>query len=275
MPGAVPAALIGLNVIGITAIAGFGARYAVALNRAPFWGLMIALYPGFVISLARDTAEIVACVFLVAALLAVRLRASLLAGIALSCAVLTRETTLLAVIALAIAWILTRARRAPTSIGISPIAFAFPLAVFAIWQTHLALQWGAGDFRGIDFYVGFPLVGWSSVLARLLNSPSVMSLRECVEIVFLTAAAVSAGWALRNSRSWLHERVAWLMYAALMLVLSEQVLADEWGFLRAVSECFVLGSILVLASRSRLAGPLLAATGAVWLGIVYLVSNAL
>jgi hypothetical protein len=47
------------------------------------------------------------------------------------------------------------------------------------------------------------------------------------------------------------EKVSWALCAVLALFLSGAVWVEDWAFLRAVSEFYVLGAIIVLGSPSR------------------------
>ena len=67
-----PWALIGINVIAATAVGGLSGALARSSGRHAAWGLLLALYPGFVYSLSLDTSELVAAAFLLAALLSLR-----------------------------------------------------------------------------------------------------------------------------------------------------------------------------------------------------------
>ena len=57
--GAVPFALVAVNVIGVGCVGYAGARLAQISGRAPAWGLCLAGYFGFAFTLSRDLSEVV------------------------------------------------------------------------------------------------------------------------------------------------------------------------------------------------------------------------
>lgn len=102
-PDLVPWALISLNVAAATAVGAIGGGLARSSGRHAAWGLLLVLWPGFAYSLSLDTSELVASAFLLGGLLALRHRRWLVAAIALTAAVLTRDTTAVAPVGVAVA----------------------------------------------------------------------------------------------------------------------------------------------------------------------------
>ncbi|QXC60429.1 hypothetical protein KSP35_19185 [Aquihabitans sp. G128] len=92
-PDLVPWALVGLNLVAAVAVGAVGGGLARASGRHAAWGLALVLWPGFAYSLSLDTSELVASAFALGGLLALRHRRWLPAGLLLTAAVLTRDTT--------------------------------------------------------------------------------------------------------------------------------------------------------------------------------------
>lgn len=64
-------------------------------------------------------------------------------------------------------------------------------------------------------------------------------------ILLLLGAAASV---LRFTRGMRFEKATWLLYAALILCLTRSVWCEDWAFFRAFSECYLFGTMIVLAA---------------------------
>ncbi len=127
----VPVMLVVVNVVALGALGWLGGHIARPGGRHAAWGLLLPGYFGLVTSLSRDTAKPAAAAFMVAGLLAVRARRPALAAGLLAFAVLTRETAMVAVAALAVVrWPRSRRSRPDRD----DLAWFVPAAVFAAWQ---------------------------------------------------------------------------------------------------------------------------------------------
>ena len=67
-------------------------------------------------------------------------------------------------------------------------------------------------------------------------------------VVFAAAVA----WAMRSSAASRLERPSWVLYAALAFLLAETMWGEDWGFLRELSEFYILGVIILLGSPSKI-----------------------
>src|SRR5437660_2227407 len=104
----IPGLLVIVNILAAAMMAAFGGAFAKRFRLHALWGVIVPLYPGFVLSFSRDLAEIVAAAFAMGAIWALTSRRNTAAALLLTCAVLTRETTLLLAFALALAWLIER-----------------------------------------------------------------------------------------------------------------------------------------------------------------------
>src|SRR5207302_3652774 len=98
------------------------------------------LYPGFILTFSRDLAEIVASMFAIGAVWAITARRNIIAAILLTCAVLTREPTMLIAFALSGAWLIERLLKRERRIA--AITFVAPIIVDVLWQLFLTIRWG-------------------------------------------------------------------------------------------------------------------------------------
>jgi len=89
----VPWSLLAVNLAAAAALGAAGGALARSSGRHAAWGLLVVLWPGFAYSLSLDTSELVASALVVAALVAGRRRRWSLVGLALTGAVLVRDTT--------------------------------------------------------------------------------------------------------------------------------------------------------------------------------------
>lgn len=171
--GLLPWAMVGVNLAGLFAIAWISAAIARA-NGLPAWmGLAPAFYPGFILTLTRDTTEIVATTFALAGLALAMRRAFWRAAPFAAFAVVTRETTLFYLAGFGLVELVQAIRQRRWSWGI--VALAVPAAVFAAWQWTIIQMWGASSYSGTGQNIGLPFEGmkrfFASDLGQILADP--------------------------------------------------------------------------------------------------------
>jgi hypothetical protein len=249
----VPAALAAVNVLALAAIGLIGGMLARDAGRHALWGLLLAGYFGFFISAGCDLAEPVAAACLLCGILGYRRGRPVLAGLAFGYGALTRETVLIAPLALAAARLieLWRGRARP---GPGDLAWCLPLAVFAAWQVVL---WAAtGEFVlaasvGGNSSGGVPF-GAFAVAVRmnlgLLTTGTGAAYIWFAEVATLVAFAVAALAALRRAAVPPYERAAFVAYLAVLGALSADIWAGH-ADLRSIDEVYLLAVLILLASR--------------------------
>jgi hypothetical protein len=288
---AVPVMMVAVNVVGLAVLAGLGVAIAQQAGRPPLQGVLIASYFGFLWTVARDLTEITATLFMVAGLLAIRRRRPLVAGVVFSAAVLSRESALVAVGAVAAwrVWVMGRARldhvlerrrgsgRGRVPAAWSPLgspgpsrydlAWVLPAVTFAAWQGAVWLRAGRlPALASSQHNAGLPFVGMARGLVHYLSAlPSLGSLVWLGEAAILVLVTALAAGSLRSSAALPHERLAWAGYLAMAVLLGPGIWLGNVGF-RSINELFVLSCILILFSRAPLrlaAVPVAAAWAAV------------
>jgi hypothetical protein len=288
-------ALILVNAVALVVAAAYGGRLAVEAGRHPAWGLVLAFPACMPISLARDLTEPVAWAGVLAGLLYCRRRHSreregsqrerttwASAAVALTIAVLARETSLLIVAGLLAGELLTarRARaRAPVAVpapwtppdgapnadrvdpptvrGWWPAAgwLAVPLLAAAGWQLWLWHVWGELPARSgpRNNLGGVPVLGvLDSVLTGLVritgphaDNPAVGALFAVERLALLLAFGFAAVALLRGwSRVTPGERIGWGLTVALALWLTGW--AYDVQFLRATYEALGMSVLVAL-----------------------------
>lgn len=255
---AVPWALIALNVAGVALLAFLGGVAARDAGRHPLWGLLLAAFPGFVFTVARDLSEVLAVSALVAGLLLYRRGLPLAAGGALAVAVLTRETVMLAIAALAVVW-LARSRRA-----LDATAWLLPVACFVGWEAVVDADVGSIPLHGDRANITAPFAGLVPKVADWLREPLSKALLVRFGIFLLLIwVVVLTAFSLVRSRARLQEKIAWAAFLALAVCLSGYVYLDPADF-RVLGELWALSMLLLFADpRRQLALPALA-TAALW-----------
>jgi hypothetical protein len=264
IPTLVPAMLVAINFAAVCALAWIGTRLARSFGRAAGWGILLPLYPGLAVSFARDLTEVVAVCLLAAALLALMNKRFVLATVLLCGGVLTRETTVLvaACLLVASAWLLLRGSRTtavPLYVSVAPaVVFGAWQAILWTWWRVLPLAAGGANFApplsgviGFAHGVGawpFSVAGWVRLL-ELLGSALVTL------AALLSFRSTQVAWPLR---------IAWVGYGVLALVLSSAVWRSEWHALRALVEWHLLGLLILLGARNRLARLPLLLTLPIW-----------
>jgi hypothetical protein len=221
---AIPWLFIIVNVLCVGILAWCSATLLREFTN-PWWSALIWLYPGWALSMARDCVEIMEVALLVATALALRRRRFVIAALLAACAVLTKETALLGLVALA------AAHRAPLP-AIAPVAAHFGLKalLFRIWNARPSL--GLGLF-------GMPFAGF------IAQAKAPQGSLWWIEVGLLAAIGIAAVASLR--RAPLPFVVAWLAYVPLIAVLDASFWVEHWSFMRAASEYWTLG-VLVAAS---------------------------
>ncbi len=261
-PRLVPAALVVINGVALVAIAVIGGALSLHFGHAAMWGCLFALYPGFLLTLSRDTSEIVACAFMLAAALALCRERFVAAALLLSYAVLTRETALVIAFALAAAFAWGRIRhRAPR---VRAITFLLPGIVYAAWQMTLAARWGTLPLKAgaPDFTI--PFVEYARFLAAAAPRRIYLQRLYFAESVYLAALVITIVLVWRRSAAPMEWRLAWIGYFAIAATLPHSVWLEDFGFLRILGDFFTISAILIISSSRSARWVTLIMTAGLW-----------
>jgi len=256
----IPTLLVAVNFASLVLLGFLSGMLAQQLGRHALWGLLLALVPGFAISLSRDLSEILACTFAIAAVLAVEKRRFAVATVLLSCGILTRETILIVAAAIGASslWSLLRRR----TIALPWFVSIVPACVFVIWQAVLYARWG---MLPVHAYPGlhFTLKGYADLLVRTSSLRNIARLHFCEGLYFgLLAVIVVIVW--RSStvrREW---RIAWIAFLVLIATLPEVSWLDDAGFMRNLSEYTILSLLLILGAPRVPRAVTLVITAVLW-----------
>jgi hypothetical protein len=263
-PEAVPWVLIAVNYAALCTIAWLGGTYARRAGRHSLWGLAFPLYAGFLLTLSRDLTEIVEACCLLAAVHSVQRGRQWWGAGFLALAILAKETAVLVAAGALLAWLASRKR---PSVQIEPQLFLVPFAVFAVWQGWLMWAWGAGPGKEIQSNVGLPLASFGPFVAEVFGATGPFRLKAAIEVFLILVLLGSAAIALRSSRGMRLAKASWLLYAALVLSLTRSVWCEDWAFLRAFSECYLLGAMILLSAAHAVRVPAISLWLAGWLAL--------
>jgi hypothetical protein len=248
-PALVPAALIAVNFLALCLIAGVGAALAHSFQRPSWWGALPALCPGFVVTLALDLTEIVELTLVLVGVWLLLRQRHVGAALCLTLAVLTRESALLVPVALALVWARDRLRGVGQQ---QPAAlFAVPIATYVAWQGLLWWRWQSLPFRGNSGNIGLPLAGLAQYVGRLAPWSRPADAVWLLEMLALVMFGLGVLAALRERRSPLWLCLAWLLYSLLLACLGTSVWGEDIGSLRAITEWYVLGTVLLMRSSAK------------------------
>jgi hypothetical protein len=256
----VPFALVAINVVALGVLGLLGGMLARESGRHAMWGLLLAGYFGLMTGLSRDLTEPLGAVCLLAGILAYRRRHPLLAATAFAYGCLTRETVLVAPMALFIVRLvqIVRHRSRPSA---DDLAWLIPGAVFVVWEVVLKAATGVfpilsdgGKNAGVPLLAAVRAVVHNFVhpTALIYGAPGAVIIWD-LEIVVLAVFAIAALWSLRETTVPLYERAAFLLYLAEMISLAPTNW-DGYADLRSFVEVYLLAGVILLGTpRRRLA----------------------
>ncbi len=263
----VPALMVVVNFIGLCVLGWLGGLFARHMRLHCLWGLAFPLYPGFLLTLSRDLAEILYACLLLATLLCVRHQKYLPAALLFIAAILTRETALLVAVGAISIW-LNGIWNQKSSYELPRYFLLSAFLVYWIWQSILLYSWGYKVWddahRGaVHRLLGWPFVGFFSILQEALHIRWERIM--VVDMLLIVAFAAAVVWSMRSSMASGLEKTSWVLYAVLAFLLTKRVWVQDWSILRALAEFYVLGAIILLGSPSKMKVPVLGCWGTVWL----------
>jgi hypothetical protein len=279
--GSVPLALVIVNVAACGIVALAGGLLAKSANRHALWGLVFAGYWGYLWTLGRDLTELTAAAFVLLGLAARVRRAPIWSGLALLCAVASKETSVLLVGTLAVAtlWVRLTQPRSPPAIGdttSSPLnvlgrviprrhdlAFIIPLVGFVVWQLVLLLATGKLPiYKSGGENLGIPLIGLFRGFGHYVSIfPSAASALWFGELGILTVVAVGAAMSFRAAPMEL--RLLWVASVLLALSAATGIWLGDVGF-RSLDDIYLMSWIVLLHRRQPI-WPWAVICGVTWL----------
>lgn len=245
----VPYTMVLVNYLMICTIAWLATRIVQHEGQPALWGLAFSMYPGFIMSICRNLSEVTACCLLLGTIMLIRQGRLLLSGVVLAIAVLARETTLLLAVGIGMAWLIGIIR-GKSSKAVKWYLWVIPLATFIVWQFILWWIWGQTSFYNSgQLNFGFPLYGFTTCFVRSAHLDEIKYIVWFVEYCFLIGLTVGCIVSLRKSTAYLHEKLAWILFLIMILLLTEYVWKSDMAFFRATAEFYILGILILLTGQ--------------------------
>jgi hypothetical protein len=258
-PGLAPFALVLVNYVCLCFMGWVGGVYAQSINRHALWGIVFPLYPGFILVLMRDLTEITESCFLLAAFVCMHLNLQRRAILFLALAVLTKETALLAVIALLISPRVDKWYHI-----LKPRLQLLPVLLYTIWQGWLFYQWGWSLSRDFQNNIGYPFTGYLSFLQETTLLSNHWQYIWFIELCLIMAFTIVVAYTCFTVDVNASVKLSWMFYLILVYLLTRSVWVEDWAFLRACSEFYLFGVMILLASRAKWQNVVLAAGIVCW-----------
>jgi hypothetical protein len=256
----VPVMLVAVNIAAVSALGWFGGVIARQAGRHALVGLLLPAYFGIITSLSRDTAEPLAAACLVAGLLAVRARRPVLAALLLVYGVLTRETVMVAVVAIAAVRAVDLLRRQRSArFGLDDLPWLLPTVAFFAWQVvvkaatgSFALLADGGRNAGEPFVA--PLRALEANLAHFNAHRFDQVDLWFLQVAILAAFALAALACLRSTNAPWHERLAFVLFLVEICVVTPSTWNSLDSDLRSFIEVYLLAVIILLGTPRRTSG---------------------
>lgn len=260
----VPILMILVNYGGLCLIGWMGGMFAHSMRQHALWGLLIALYPGFVLTLSRDLGEILEIGLVLASLLCIRNAKHLLATIFLTLAIFAKETALLVALGLFGSYVWYRSKNEHLE-EIRWYLFASPALCYFVWQFILLFHWGELPIFAGRNILGFPFFGVGKFFLSMITGVTISQSVFLCELLFIIGFTVCVICSFGLSLAKRHEKLSWLLYALLISLLTNAIWIEDWEFFRAISCYYVLGSIIIIGSRSRIKVHVFTCSVGIWL----------
>jgi len=259
----VPVAMLLINVSALCLLGWLGGMYAQSLNQHSLWGILVPLYPGSLLTLTRDLVELSEINLLFVSLFLLRREKHATATLVLVLAVLAKETALIVAAAAALVYVGDRLLKQKPRV--KWYYFAAPLATFCLWQLILAFIWGNSPVLAGRTLLGIPFKGFIASLWYAFTYQTPLQRRALPELLFLIAFAGSVVWCLRSTLASPPEVISWCLYGLLVVSLGGAIWSEDWAFLRAATEFSVIGTIILISSKSKNRIPMATCSLIFWL----------
>jgi hypothetical protein len=262
--GAVPWALLLINVLAAVALGAAAGALAQHSGRHAGWGLLLVLYPGYAFTLTLDTSELLAGALVLGGLYAGRRERWPWAAVLLAAAVLARDTAVAIPAGLAAGGLWLAFRRRPGAAG--PLfAGTFAVAVFAGWQILQHARFGAWPVtQSRKNNLSGPFVGLAKELSKDVPPQGGAAAFRLLSLVVLLGFIVLAGAALRTTMIPFPERVAWVPSVLVVVTLNAFLWSGATAFMRAATEAYLMSGLVLLGHRSRYATVAAVPIAALW-----------
>jgi hypothetical protein len=119
------------------------------------------------------------------------------------------------------------------------------------WQLVLWRTWGVAPLVQGSERLGLPFAGIGDFTRGAVQFGDFSLVVRLAELVFVVAAALATAWSLPRSTALRHEKLAWALGLGVAVLLSPSVWVEDWAFLRALAEPYLLGTLVLLGRPDR------------------------
>lgn len=253
----VPTVLVVINLICIAIVGWLGGKFARESGRHALWGLLFVAYFGLVISIGRDTSEPLADACMLGGLLAYRHSRYVIATLLIAYGVVTNEPILVVAVAIALTRLYQMYKRQARP-GLADLVWAVPGAAYLVLQgiEHVVVKGKAGSAADVTANLTLPFKAMVPALVRDFRLMSWTHLGmydiNLIEFIALVTVVVAGLLVLRSTTAPLHERVAFIGFVLVELVIASGQFWDSvFGDGRTYIDAFLLAVIMLLATPSR------------------------
>ena len=257
----VPTVLVVVNLICIGIVGWLGGMFARESGRHALWGLLFVAYFGLVISIGRDTSEPLADACMLGGLLAYRHSRYVLAALLIAYGVITNEPILVAAAAIGLTRLYEMYRRRAKP-GMADLVWVLPGAAYVVLQgiEHVVVKGKAGGVADATANLTLPFKALVPAVYRDIHRLSWTHLGmydiNLIEFIALATVVVAGLLVLRSTTAPVHERVAFVGFVLVEMVLASGQFWDSvFGDGRTYIDAFLLAVIMLLATpATRSAG---------------------
>jgi hypothetical protein len=250
----VPVALVVVNLICVGIMGWLGGKFARESGRNALWGLLFVAYFGLVISVGRDTSEPLADACMLGGLLAYRHSRYILAAILVMYGVITNEPILVLAVCIALTRLYQMYRRQARP-GRADLVWVLPGAAYVVLQgiEHVVVKGKSGGVSDVTQNFTLPFKAMVPAVVRDFRLMSWTHLGmydiNAIEFIVLAVVVVAGLLVLRSTTAPLHERVAFVGFVLVELVLASGQFWDTvFGDGRTYIDAFLLAVIMLLGT---------------------------
>lgn len=244
-PHAIPRALVLVNLAAVLAGTLFVGLLCIRRGASPLWALFYGGLSGLLIALLRDLAEPVAMAFLAGGFWLYDARRPWWCGLFMAAALLAKEITAIALLAMALHALSRRHWRDLAALCLAGV----PLA---LWWGYLYLRLGALPLQGGESNFGAPFGGLVAYARSLwpLGPPLWQNL---FGLVFVAVTGLTLVLALVELlRGWSAHGLAFFLYALFFSLMTDKVWVEPWSYARVLLPLMTLTVVCFAHHRSRL-----------------------
>lgn len=243
----VPWSMILVNYGAVCCLAAAASSYAQGTGQHALWGLAFCVYPGLLLSLARDLTECLPAALVMWALVQLQRCRWSRASALLCAAILSRETSVLVAFSVLIDHALNGRRSEETRRWSYSIA---PVAVFLVWKSAVTIWWATVVPRRLTTFLAPPGFGIFGGFVDAM-SPLHGDRLKFIELLFVATWAALAIWSFPRTKAATYEKASLVLHGALALSLGPPMWIEDWGFLRLLTESYMFAVVVALRAPRR------------------------